>query len=96
MMGRAERFEYLDAVHPGQLEVEQHDVRAERRGEGKRGRSVFRLADDREVVLDTEQCAQPLPDYRVVIDDEHPDRAAAIACTRTGGHAVPPARSGAP
>jgi hypothetical protein len=31
--GRAERFEHRDTVHPGQLEVEQHDVRPQRRGE---------------------------------------------------------------
>ena len=63
-----------DAVHAGQLEVEQDDVRGEFGGQGDRGGAVAGLAGHLDPVLHLEQHPQAAPDHRVVVHDQDRDR----------------------
>src|SRR5690348_2994224 len=60
-----------DAVHAGQLEVEEDDVRGEFGGQGERGGAVAGLAGHLDPVLHLEQHPQAAPDHRVVVHDQH-------------------------
>ena len=59
----------VEAVDVGQLDVEQHELRAQALGLGDAGRAVGGLADDVEP-LGLEQHAGARPEGRVVVDDE--------------------------
>ena len=59
-----------EPVHPGHREVEQHDVRLQRRGLGDGARAVLGLAHDVESLLREERC-QGISSERMVVDDEH-------------------------
>ena len=67
---RGEPLGHREAVHPGQLDVQQDDLRAKAPRLRDRRRPVGRLAENLEPVgLEQRSCARPEPG--VVIDDEH-------------------------
>ena len=62
-----------DTVQDGHDQVHQDDVRLERTGLVDRVAAVGRLADDLEVVVQSEEHAQPLTDDRVVVGEQDAD-----------------------
>ena len=62
-------------VQPGHRNVHDDDVRAQSDREFDRLESVGGPPDHGEVVLGLEQRGQPVAEHRVVVGDQHPDRA---------------------
>ena len=80
-----------EPVVPGQLHVEQHDVRMEVVGRDEGVRTVAGLAHDVEPVGDQHHVGQR-PERRVVVDDENPHcHAPMLAAARRTHHRVNPA-----
>ena len=75
---RAELAGCLDAVEPRQVEVHDHDVRAERLGRAERLAAVRRLANHLDVLEERQELAQAAADHGVVVDEQH---------ARSGRHA---------
>ncbi len=65
----------LDAVHPGHPHVHQHHVGVQRAHLGQRRGAVARLADHLQVVLGVQDHREAHPQQRLVVDEQHPDRA---------------------
>ena len=71
--GRAHRREslgHLEAVHAGQLHVEQDDIRAEPLDGVERRLAVLDVADDLEA-LELEERTRRRAEVLVVVDDQH-------------------------
>ena len=68
---RAELAGGLDAVEPRQVEVHDHDVRAERLGRAERLAAVRRLANHLDVLEERQELAQAATDHGVVVDEQH-------------------------
>ena len=87
----------LDAVEPRQVEVHDHDVRAERLGRAECLAAVGRLADHLDVLEERQELAQTTADHGVVVDEEHASgRTRAHRCAdalglASGGAATGPA-----
>ena len=88
---RDERLGDGEPVVPGQLHVEQHDVRTEVAGRDEGAGAVDGLAHDVEPVGDQQHVGQR-PERRVVVDDEHPhSHAPMLAAARRTHHRANPA-----
>src|SRR5690606_35071376 len=62
-----------DTVHPGHPYVHQHHIGSQGAGLGECDRSVGRLAHHVDIAGGVQDHAQPGPDRRVIVGEEHPD-----------------------